>query len=264
MRDLEVPTNDLYSFALPKLAEIQQPNNVHFSAAGSQTLGEEVARQIAQHLSSPAASAGDACAADAEAAADAAEEEGFVSLFDGKSLDGWIGSVNGYEAADGVLSSKPQGGGNLYTKDEYGDFHLKFDFRLTPGANNGIGIRAPQGSDAAYSGMEIQVLDDSAEKYAKLQPYQYHGSIYGVVPCKRGHQKPVGEWNSEEIICRGKQVTVILNGTTIVDADIAKASDPKTIDGKNHPGLARDKGHIALCGHGSKVEFRNFRVKELK
>lgn len=196
--------------------------------------------------------------------AKAANEEGFVKLFDGKTLDGWQGGIDGYAVEEGAIISKPKGSGNLYTKDEYGDFHLKFEFKLTPGANNGIGIRTPLNVNAAYNGMEIQVLDDTAAQYAKLQPYQYHGSIYGVVPAKRGHLKPVGEWNSEEIICKGKQVTVILNGETIVDANIEKASTPKTIDGHAHPGLERDKGYIGFCGHGSRVEFRNLRIKELK
>jgi hypothetical protein len=202
----------------------------------------------------------------AEAAEDAAaSDEGFVSLFDGKTLDHWQGSKDGYQiAADGVLVCLPQGGGNLYTAKEYADFHYKFDFKLTPGANNGIGIRTPLQGDPAYVGMEIQVLDNTADQYKNLKPYQFHGSIYGVVPAKREFLKPVGEWNSEEIICQGKHVKVILNGETIVDADIEKASDPKTADGREHPGLKRDKGHIAFCGHGTRVEFRNLRIKELK
>lgn len=189
---------------------------------------------------------------------------GFVPLFDGETLEGWQGSVNGYAVEDGAIVCKPRGGGNLYTAKEYANFHLKFEFKLTEGANNGIGIRTPMKTDAAYSGMEIQVLDNTAQKYANLKPYQYHGSIYGVAAAKRGHLKPVGEWNSQEIICNGKQVTVILNGETIVDADIEKASTPKTIDGKNHPGLKRDKGYIAFCGHGSRVEFRKLMLKELE
>ena len=193
-----------------------------------------------------------------------AAEEGFHSLFDGKTLDGWQGSVNGYVVEEGAIACKPKGGGNLYTKGEYGDFQLKFEFKLTPGANNGIGIRTPMKANAAYAGMEIQVLDNTAEKYSKLQPWQYHGSIYGVAAAKRGFLKPVGEWNQQEIICRGNQVTVILNGETIVDADIERASSPKTLDGKGHPGLKREKGFIAFCGHGSRVDFRNLRLKEFK
>jgi hypothetical protein len=194
----------------------------------------------------------------------AADDDGFVSLFDGKTLAGWQGAVDGYFVEDGAIVCDPKKGGFLYTDKEYGDFILKLEFQLTPGANNGIGIRTPKGGDPAYVGMELQVLDDSADRYKNLQPYQYHGSIYGVVAAKRGHQKPVGEWNTQEVIVKGKQVKVILNGETIIDADIEKASTPKTLDGKNHPGLQRDKGFICFCGHGAKVAFRNIKIKELK
>jgi hypothetical protein len=193
------------------------------------------------------------------------KEQGFVSLFDGETLKGWKGSGTSYVVRDGAIVCDPKGkgGGNLYTEKEYGDFHLRFEFKLTPGANNGIGIRTPPSGDPAYVGMEIQVLDDTAPQYKSLAPYQYHGSVYGVVAAKRGHLKPVGEWNREEIILRGKKITVILNGEKIVDADLEEASTPKTIDGRPHPGLARDKGHICFCGHGSEVAFRGLEVKEL-
>jgi hypothetical protein len=111
--------------------------------------------------------------------------------------------------------------------------------------------------------MEIQILEDSAPQYANLQPYQFHGSIYGVVPAKRGFLKPIGEWNTEEVTAKGRQITVKLNGTTIVDADIDKASTPQTMDHREHPGLKRDKGHIGFCGHGDYLEFRNIRIKKL-
>jgi hypothetical protein len=192
------------------------------------------------------------------------KEEGFTKLFDGKTLDGWEGDKKGYTVEDGVIKVKKEGSGNLYTAKEYGDFEIRFEFKLTPGANNGLGIRTPKNVDAAYHGMEIQILDDTADQYKNLAPYQYHGSIYGVVPCKKGHQKPVGEWNSETVIAKGKHVTVILNGETIVDADIEKASTPNTLDKQNHPGLKNDKGYIGFCGHGSELEFRNIRIKELK
>jgi hypothetical protein len=186
-------------------------------------------------------------------------EEGFVRLFDGQTLEGWQGGKDGYEVKEGAIVSLPKGSGNLFTAKEYGDFHLKFEFKLTPGANNGIGIRQPlpeagKRLDPAYAGMEIQVIDDSSEKYqGKIKDYQHHGSVYGVVAAKQGHLKPVGEWNSEEIIAKGKQIKVILNGEAIVDADLEKASTPMTIDGREHPGLARDSGHICFCGHGAEV-----------
>jgi hypothetical protein len=203
-----------------------------------------------------------ACSALAGAAL--AADDGFVSLFDGKSLTGWQGAVNGYLVEDGAIVCDPKKGGLLYTDKEYSDFVLKFDFKLTPGANNGIGIRTPMKGDPAYVGMELQVLDDTAEQYKNLQPYQFHGSIYGVAAAKKGFQKPVGEWNTQEVTVKGKHVKVVLNGETIVDADIEKASTPKTLDGKNHPGLLNEKGYIAFCGHGAKVSFRNIQLKELK
>jgi hypothetical protein len=197
----------------------------------------------------------------------AANEEGFTPLFNGKDLTGWVyakGSKagKGYQVRDGgIVYCTPKDGGQLRTEKEYGDFVLRFDFRLTPNANNGIAIRAPIDGDAAYAGMEIQVLDDSGSEYAKLRPNQYHGSIYDVIAAKRGHLKPVGEWNTQEITAKGSRVTIKLNGETIVDADLAEIKDEAVL--KKHPGLRRAKGHVGLCGHGKEVEFRNMRIKEL-
>lgn len=193
------------------------------------------------------------------------EADGFDLLFNGEDLTGWQGNTKGYVAKDGMILVEPElGGGNLYTAKEYGDFIMRFEFKLTPGANNGLGIRAPLSDNSAYDGMELQILDNTADKYKNLKPYQFHGSIYGVVPAKVGYLKPVGDWNYEEVIAKGNQITVNLNGTTIVDEDIKKASTPKTMDGKKHPGLKRKKGFIAFCGHGDKLAFRNLRIKSLK
>jgi hypothetical protein len=197
-------------------------------------------------------------------------EEGFTSLFNGKDLTGWIygkrgngenKSGVGYQVADGAIYCTVKDGGNFYTEKEYGDFTLRFEFKLTENANNGIGIRAPLEGDSAYVGMEIQVLDDSGSQYKNLRPEQYHGSIYDCFACKRGSQKPVGEWNTEEITAKGRQVTVTLNGTVIVDANLDDIKDEAKL--KKHPGLANKKGHIGFLGHGARVEFRNLRVKEL-
>jgi len=112
--------------------------------------------------------------------------------------------------------------------------------------------------------MELQILDDQSPRYRGwLKDYQHHGSIYGVVAAKPGYLKPIGLWNSEEVIAKGKQITVKLNGTTIVDADIEKASTPKTLDGHDHPGLKNTRGHIGFLGHGDYLELRNIRVKSL-
>ncbi len=189
---------------------------------------------------------------------------GFEPLFNGRDMTGWTGNTTGYYAKDGRMICDPsKAGGNVYTAEQYGDFIIRFEFKLTPGANNGLGIRTPLSGDPAYVGMELQILDDTAPKYANLQPYQYHGSIYGVVPAKRGHLKPVGEWNYQEVIAKGPHIKINLNGTTIVDANIEEASTPKTIDGRDHPGLKNKAGHIGFCGHGDYLEFRNIRLKPL-
>jgi len=190
--------------------------------------------------------------------------EGFVSLFNGRDLSGWVGNLAGYKVVDGMMVFQPAAGSdNLYTEKEYGDFRFRFEFQLTSGANSGVGIRAPLEGDAAYVGMEIQILDDSAPIYANLQPYQYHGSVYGVIPAKRGFLKPVGEWNSEEIIGKGSHVRVIMNGAVIVDGDILEASKNGTIDHRQHPGLQRAAGHIGFLSHDTVVRFRNIRIKAL-
>ncbi|MHC4438689.1 MAG: 3-keto-disaccharide hydrolase, partial [Planctomycetota bacterium] len=176
---------------------------------------------------------------------DKENSDGFKLLFNGKDLTGWVGNKKSYIVKDGIMICDPSlgGNGNLYTEEEYGDFIFRFEFRLTPGANNGLGIRAPLTGNAAYDGMELQILDDQSPKYEGwLKDYQHHGSVYGVVPAKTGFLKPPGQWNYQEVIAKGKQITVKLNGTTIVDADIEKASTPKTVDGNNHPGLMRSKG----------------------
>ena len=187
------------------------------------------------------------------------------SLFNGVNLEGWTGATDGYYVEDGkiICPKDKDRGGNLFTVDEFSDFILRFEFKLTPGANNGLGIRAPLEGDAAYVGMELQILDNTAHIYKDLKPWQYHGSVYGIAAAKRGFLKPVGEWNYEEVIANGRQITVKLNGTTIVDADIDKASTPQPLDGKKHPGVKREKGHIGFLGHGAHVEFRNLQIKEI-
>ena len=192
-------------------------------------------------------------------------KEGFSLLFDGTNINEWTGNTAGYLIQDGALVVTPDkgSGGNLYTKNEYSDFVYRFEFQLTPGANNGIGVHAPLQGDAAYVGMEVQVLDSEHPMYAELQPYQYHGSVYGVIPAKRGYLKPTGEWNSEEIIVKGTMIKVTLNGTVIVDGDYALASKNGTIDHKEHPGLLNKTGHLGFLGHGDVVRFKNMRVKAL-
>lgn len=223
--------------------------------AREKTDSEDLRKQIDAHLANiPAPEK-------SNEAGPATVEEGFVALFNGKDLTGWEGDTKGYGIEDGVIVCKP--GGNLYTVKDYANFVLRFEFKLTPGANNGLAVRVPMPAHAAYDGMELQIIDNTAEKYKDLKPYQYHGSIYGVVPAKRGFLKPVGEWNEQEVIADGRRMVVKLNGEVIVDANLDEATKDGTMDGKEHPGLKRESGRLGFCGHGDVLYFRNIRVKEL-
>ena len=195
----------------------------------------------------------------------ASADPGFTTLFNGKDLSGWklMGREGrGYIVEDGLIECPSDGGGNLFTEKEYANFVFRFEFKLEENSNNGIGIRAPYEGDAAYQGMEIQILDNDGPMYHKLRPAQYHGSIYDVVPAKTGFLKPTGQWNSEEIVANGRQIKVTLNGHIIVDANLDSITDPAVL--KKHPGLARLSGHVGFLGHGpARVWFRNVRIKEL-
>lgn len=196
---------------------------------------------------------------------DQEKKEGFEMLFDGTNLDKWTDSPAYEINEEGAIRSNPDAkfGKNIYTKEQYGDFVYRFEFKLTPGANNGVGVRTPIEGDAAYLGYEIQILDDDADVYKNLKPYQYHGSVYGIIPAKRGALRPMGEWNEQEIRMQGSKIKVTLNGQVIVDGDIKEATKNGTADKKDHPGLKQTKGHIGFLGHGTEVFMRNIRVKKL-
>ena len=179
------------------------------------------------------------------------KDRDFVSLFDGKTMTGWVGSVTGYEAKDGILSCLPgkDKGGNIFTEKEYGNFLLRFEFKLTPGANNGLALRCPLEGKPHGKGYESQILDNTAERYKNLNSSQYHGSLYKLVAAKRGFLKPVGEWNTQEVLTNKHHIKITLNGEVILeDADLARFKRPLT-------------GHIGFLGHGSKVQFRNIEIK---
>jgi hypothetical protein len=193
----------------------------------------------------------------------AGDEKEFEPVFNGKDLSGWIGPVDDYEVKDGAIQCKPGRGGNLFTKDEFDNFVVRFDFKLPPGGNNGIGLRAPvTQAQLAYDAVEIQILDDDDPKYGELQDYQVHGSLYGMAPAARGYLRPDGQWNWQEVSLDGDKLKVVVNGFEVLNANVAEASK-KPIDGKAHPGASRKSGHLALCGHHDPVAIRNIRVKRL-
>ncbi len=201
----------------------------------------------------------------AAGAAPAAEEPGFHALFDGESLDGWVlfgKTGDGYKVNNGVLACPPGGGGNLLSAAEYSDFALRFEFKLEDGSNNGLCIRCPLGwSDMAYQGIELQIIDNRSKRYAKIKPWQKHGSLYHVFPARSGYLKPTGEWNAQEVVAKGSKIKVVLNGETILDVDTHTMKDRGIL--AKHPGLNRKSGHIGFLGHNEPVEFRNIRIKRL-
>ncbi len=188
--------------------------------------------------------------------------EGFVSLFDGNSLQGWRGDVDSYHVVDGAIVCKPERGGTLHTQDEYGDFVVRLEFQVPPGGNNGLAIRYPGEGDSAYVGMcELQVLDSEHPKYRDLDPRQFHGSAYGMAAAHRGYLRPTGEWNFQEVQVRGSSLQVELNGNRILDTDLEKVTE--YLDNNPHPGKSRARGHFGFAGHGDPVRFRNVTIKTL-
>lgn len=193
-----------------------------------------------------------------------ASDDGFVPVFNGKDFTGWAGPIDNYEVKDGAIACKAGKGGTIYVNDELTDFVVRLEVKLSPGGNNGLAIRYPGTGDTAYVGMcELQVLDDDSPKYAKLDPRQYHGSAYGMVAAKRGHQKPVGEWNTEEVTVKGSTIKVVLNGVTILDADLSKVDMSTVMANKAHPGKDRTKGFFGFAGHNDPIQFRNISIKKL-
>ena len=182
----------------------------------------------------------------------------WLNLLEDDSLTVWQEPRTGYSVSDGVLSCSPQGK-NLTSKAVFSDYVLDLEFKLSKDANNGIGIHYPGKGDAAYAGMELQILDNQTKRFGELRDNQFHGSIYALQAAERGHLKPSGKWNQQRIIVSGDAVTIILNGKVILAASLSglEKMHPK------HLGLRRRSGHITICGYGDQVWFRNMRIMAL-
>ncbi len=220
--------------------------------------------QAADNLPKGAAASPSSSVAGGEAgktpAAQAAAETGFISLFNGRDLSGWAGS--GWTVEDGAMVC--HGGFLTWKKQPFTNFILRFEVKLSPGANNGLNFRS---RNSHWN--EIQIIDETHPGYAKLHDHQAHGSIYGVVPARRGFCKPVGEWNTQEVMADGNHIKVTLNGTVVVDADVSKLDLEKCLDGTAHPWLRDPSGDLGWLGHANAEEkegpvyLRNIRIKTL-
>lgn len=190
------------------------------------------------------------------------DDEGFVSLFNGKDLAGWTGATENYEIVEGAIRCKEGKGGVLHTEENYGDFVVRLEFKVPPGGNNGLALRYPGQGDPAYAAMcELQVLDNTAEKYQKLDERQFHGSAYGMSAAHRGYQRPVGEWNYQEVTVKGSTIKVELNGSVILDTDLAQVTE--YMGKKAHPGKELKEGAFGFAGHNDPVMFRHIAIKRL-
>ena len=191
------------------------------------------------------------------------ETSGYVSLFNGEDLSGWKGAVDNYEVVDGAIRCKAGHGGVLHTSEEYADFVARLEFQIPKGGNNGLAIRYPGQGDTAYVGMcELQVLDNNAEKYAKLDKRQYHGSAYGMIAAKRGYLREAGSWNFQKVTVQGSKIRVELNGTVILDGDLSTITE--YMANSPHPGKDRTQGYFGFAGHNDPVKFRAVEITSLK
>lgn len=191
--------------------------------------------------------------------------ESFEPLFNGADLAGWVRfggdpKAEAWTVEDGLLVSQGHGGGWLGTERDYANFVLRLDFRLAPGSNSGVYLRAPaEASHISRTGLEIQLLDEEAERHRDIQPWQKTGSIYHVAAAKTGYLRPPGTWNQLEIVAEGPRVIVRLNGETIVDDRLDQHPELE----HEHPGLKRRTGRIGLQSHNDRVEFRNVGIRGL-
>jgi len=185
-----------------------------------------------------------------------------VSLFNGQNLEGWesVGSnPDGWGVEDGVLYTDGVGSGWLSTSSTYDNFKLELEYRVPEEGNSGVFLRAPREGNPAYEGMEIQILDDYAERYSELQPWQYTGSIYDVKGPSERNTKPAGEWQHMVIVADGPKITVTLNGQMVLNTSLVDHMDLVN----RHPGLIRRNGYIGLQNHSNRVEFRNIIISKI-
>jgi hypothetical protein len=210
---------------------------------------------------------------------DAGEKaDGFVLLFDGKSLDGWRtykqeNAKPQWQVVDGAITLTAGGGGDLITTGVYQDFDFRWEWKIVEGGNSGVMWRVAETDGPPYrTGPEYQLLDSfdkPSHKYPhELPPGNVAGALYGLVPGKPEWSKPVGEWNESRLLVQGTKFTLFLNGQLTAEVDTASDAWKAMIAKSKFAGwdrFAREAtGHLCLQDHGDAVSFRNLRIKEIK
>ena len=197
---------------------------------------------------------------------------GWLLLFDGRTLNGWMtsdGKPSRRPVEDGCLNPHQSGHYMLFHTQRWSDFVLTLDFKITNGCNSGIFVRTASltprpGHDVGFNGIEVQIIDSTNADYYDT------GSIYDLSKPTKNAMKPTGEWNHVEIACAGSLIDVVLNGEKVNHVDLDQFTEPnKRPDGtphkfdityKTHPRT----GYIGLQDHGSDCWFKNIKLRPLK
>jgi hypothetical protein len=203
---------------------------------------------------------------------DAERSSGWLLLFDGKTLDGWMTSESKpskRSVEDGCINPHRCGHYMMVHTQQWSNFELSLDFKISPGCNSGIFVRTPSltplpGKDVGYNGLEVQIIDSTNADYYDT------GAIYDLSKPTRNAMKPAGQWNHAEVTCNGSVIDVVINGEKVNHIYLDQFSEPrKRPDGtshkfefayKNHP----RKGYIGLQDHGSDCWFKNIKLRPLK
>lgn len=193
----------------------------------------------------------------------AGEGEQWRRLFDGNSLAGWQGvrgPLDNWAVERGVLVATGKSGSRwIATQETFGDFELELEFNVSPRGNSGVFLRAPLVGRPAFEGIEIQIADDFSPEYAAKPAIKHTGAVYDIEPPAGKAAKQAGQWQTIRIRCVGPRLQVFLNGKQVQDLRL----DAYPHKEKTHPGLKRQSGHIGLQSHGSRIEFRNVRLRRL-
>ena len=193
------------------------------------------------------------------------------TLFDGQNMDAWRGyrmdsMPSGWEIVDGALT-RTGPTTDIVTRDEYANFDLELEWKISPGGNSGIMYRVTEDAEAPYeTGPEMQVLDDARHPDGQ-DPLTSAGSDFGLYPAPRGVVHPAGEWNTVRILVEGDHVEHWLNGTKVVEYYLHSDDWNERVAHSKFaqwPGYGRaPRGRIALQEHGFEVAFRNIRIRAL-
>ncbi len=193
---------------------------------------------------------------------------GYILLFDGETLDGWIaqGKPEGWAVEDGAIVNLCQGGGNLYHEDQWDNYVLSLEFTISPGANSGIFFRWKDLGNI-LNGIEMQILDSAGNE----NPGRHDcGAIYDIIAPYKNMMKPAGEWNTVEIVCIDSLVMIYMNGEPIAGMDLSRW----TVAGQNPDGTPNKfpvpyaelvgPSYIGFQDYGNRVLFRSIKIKPLE